>query len=55
MNVFNLLNPVTAADPGVYSAFNRNAYQKQKEKFLGSRALPVRGDVNLTAMCEPIV
>jgi hypothetical protein len=28
--------------PGVYSASNRNEYQRQKKMFLGSRAWPVR-------------
>jgi hypothetical protein len=32
-----------ALGPGVYSASNRNEYQKQKNMFLGSRARPVRG------------
>jgi hypothetical protein len=45
-----------ALGPGVYSAFNRNKYQKQKKKlFLGSRVQPVRRADNLTAICEPIV
>jgi hypothetical protein len=44
--------------PGVYSASNRNKYEKQnkqKKKVLVSRALPVREADNLTAICEPIV
>jgi hypothetical protein len=32
--------------PGVYSAFNRNEYQKQKIMFLGSRVPPVHRDDN---------
>jgi hypothetical protein len=47
-----LILPVTL-DHGVYSASNRNEYQRQK--FLGSRALPVREADNLAAICEPIV
>jgi hypothetical protein len=40
---------------GIYSASNRNDYQKQKNVFLGSRALPMcRADI-LTAICELIV
>jgi hypothetical protein len=44
-----------APDPGIYSASNRNGYQKQKNNLLGSRALPVRKADNLTAICEQIV
>jgi hypothetical protein len=44
-----------ALGPGVYSAFNKNEYQKQKKMFVESRALPVRRADNLTAICEPIV
>jgi hypothetical protein len=40
--------------PGVYSASNIKGYQKQEEKFLGSRAQPERRAGNLTAICEPI-
>jgi hypothetical protein len=45
---------LAALGSGVYSASNRNEYQKQK-KFLKSRALPVRRANNLVAICEPIV
>jgi hypothetical protein len=41
------ISPLTQC-PGVYSASNRNVYQKM---FLRSKALPVRKDDNLTAMC----
>jgi hypothetical protein len=41
--------------PGVYSASNRNEYQKQKNNVLGSRMRPARRADNLTAICEPIV
>jgi hypothetical protein len=44
-----------ALGSGVYSASNRNEYQKQKIMFLGSRALSVRKADNLTAVCEKIV
>jgi hypothetical protein len=44
-----------AIGPVVYSASNRNAHQKQKTMFLGSRARPVREADNLTAICEPTV
>jgi hypothetical protein len=41
---------------GVYSACNRNEYQKLKKKiFLVSRAQPAPKADNLTAICEPIV
>jgi hypothetical protein len=39
---------------GVYPAFNRNEYQKQKKKF-GSRVWLVHKVDNLTAICELIV
>jgi hypothetical protein len=41
--------------PGVYSVSNRNEYQKQNKKFLGSKERPVTKADNLTAICEPIV
>jgi hypothetical protein len=44
-----------ALGPGVYSASNRNEYQKQKKIFLGNRARPVLRADNLTVICEPIV
>jgi hypothetical protein len=44
-----------ALGPGVYSASNRNEYQKQKNNVCGSRALPVCKADNLTAICEPFV
>jgi hypothetical protein len=43
-----------ALGPGVYSASNRNEYQKEKNNVSGNRALPVRRVENLTAICEPI-
>jgi hypothetical protein len=46
-----------ALGPGIYSASNRNQYQKQKKKkniFVESRAQPVRKADNLTAIREPI-
>jgi hypothetical protein len=43
-----------ALGPGVYSASNRNEYQRQTI-FLGSRERPVRMADSLTAICEPIV
>jgi hypothetical protein len=46
LDFFNLPN---------YSASNRNENQKQKKKFLESRAWPVCKADNLTAICEPIV
>jgi hypothetical protein len=41
--------------PAVYSASNRNEYQKQKKKNLESRAQPVRKADNLTDINESIV
>jgi hypothetical protein len=38
---------------GVYSASERNEYQKHKKVFLGSKALPVRKTDDLAAICEP--
>jgi hypothetical protein len=42
-----------AIGSGVYSASNRNEYQKQEIMFLGSRARPGDRAKNLTAICEP--
>jgi hypothetical protein len=51
----DLILPV-ALGPGVFSASNRNEYQKQKKKvFLGSRLWLVRRADNLAAICEPTV
>jgi hypothetical protein len=45
-----------ALGPGVYSASNRNEYQKHKNnKFLGNKVRLVRRADNLTTICEPIV
>jgi hypothetical protein len=45
-----------ALGPGVYSASNRNEYQKQKIiMFLGSRVQLVRRADSLAAIYEPIV
>jgi hypothetical protein len=41
---------LAALGHGVYSAFNRSQYQKQKNKLW-----PVRKADNLTAICKPIV
>jgi hypothetical protein len=43
-----------ALDPGVYSASNRNEYQKQKNKFFGIKGRLSRKADNLTANSEPI-
>jgi hypothetical protein len=44
-----------ALGPGVFSASNRNNYQKQKkETFLGSRARTACEADNLIAICEPL-
>jgi hypothetical protein len=48
------LNFPAALGPGVYSASNRNEYQRQK-MFLGSRPRPVRKTGNLIAISEPTV
>jgi hypothetical protein len=50
---FNLPKPSNRTRPWVYSASNRNEYQKHKNMFLGSRARPTRKADNLTAICEP--
>jgi hypothetical protein len=42
----NVLILLAAVDPGVYSASNRNEYQRDIIMFLGSKA------DNLTASCE---
>jgi hypothetical protein len=54
LNFFNLPNPTR---PWVYSASNRNEYQKQKKKkmFLGSKAQQAHKADNLTTICEPTV
>jgi hypothetical protein len=39
----------------VYSASNRNEYQKKKNMSLASKERPVRRADNLTAICEPFV
>jgi hypothetical protein len=44
-----------ALGPEFYSASNRNKYEKEKKKFLGSRARLASEAYNLTAICEPIV
>jgi hypothetical protein len=49
------VNLLTALGPGVYSASNRNEYQKQKNNVSGSKVRPVRRADSLTAICEPIV
>jgi hypothetical protein len=56
VNDFSIyLTLLAALGAGIYSASNRNEYQKQKIMFLRSRARPVRKADNLTAICEPIV
>jgi hypothetical protein len=46
-----------ALGPGVYSASNRNKYQKHKKKnmFLGSKVRRMHKADNLTAIYEPII
>jgi hypothetical protein len=45
-----------ALGAGVYSASNRNEYQKHKKiMILGSKVRRVRRADNLTTICEPIV
>jgi hypothetical protein len=41
--------------PGVYSASNRNEYQKHESNISGSKVRPVRKAENLAAICKPIV
>jgi hypothetical protein len=45
----------TALGPGVYSASNRNEYQKNKIMFVGSKVRQVRRADKLTAISESIV
>jgi hypothetical protein len=44
-----------ALGPGVYSASNKNEYQKQKNNVSGSKAWPVSRADSLAAICEQIV
>jgi hypothetical protein len=44
-----------ALGPGVYSAYNRNVYRKQKNMFPGSRSWPAGKYDNLAANSESIV
>jgi hypothetical protein len=57
VNEFSPIYPIflAALSPDVYSASNRNEYQKQRGKGSGSRAWPVCRAYNLTAISEPIV
>jgi hypothetical protein len=53
---FNLPYFPAALGPGVYSASNRNEYQKHKNNnVMGSKVLRVHKADKLTAICEPIV
>jgi hypothetical protein len=49
-----LIIPV-ALVPGVYSASNRNEYQKQKNKVSGEQSRMVRKADKPTGICEPII
>jgi hypothetical protein len=40
---------------GVYTASNRNEYQKQKNNVLENKERPVSRAESLSAICEPIV
>jgi hypothetical protein len=55
LNFLNLLIFTAALCLGVYSASNRNEYQKQENRFLGSRVRPAHKAANFIAICEPIV
>jgi hypothetical protein len=44
-----------ALGPGVYSASNRNEYQKYKNNNVSSKVRRLRMADNLTAICEQIV
>jgi hypothetical protein len=50
INFINLPNPPAEIGPGVYSSS-----KTETKMFLWSRARPVRGADNLTAICEPTV
>jgi hypothetical protein len=55
LNLFLIYLILKAAlGSGVYSASNRNEYQKQKKMILGSKVRPARNADNLTAIDEPI-
>jgi hypothetical protein len=45
----------SAVGPVIYSASNRNQYQKHTKIFLVRRARPARKADNLIPICEPIV
>jgi hypothetical protein len=52
---FNLPLFLVTLGPGVYTASNRNEYQKQKNNlFLGNKVRLVRRADKLTAICDPI-
>jgi hypothetical protein len=54
--ILNLVFNPSALGPGVYSASDKNEYQKQKRiMFLGSKVRPMRRTDSLTAICELIV
>jgi hypothetical protein len=57
MNVFFLVYLIlpAALGPGVYSASNRNGYQKQKNNVSGIKAQPVHRTDKLAAICKSIV
>jgi hypothetical protein len=55
-NVVNYLIHPTALGPGVYSAYNRNEYQRKiKVMSLGTGERPECEADNPTAICEPSV
>jgi hypothetical protein len=54
MILIKIILPATLG-PGVYSASNRNEYQKHKNNNVRSKVRRVRRSDNLTAICEPIV
>jgi hypothetical protein len=49
----NSLNLLSALGSGVYSAYNRNEYQKQRNNVSWIRAQPMRKADNLAAIREP--
>jgi hypothetical protein len=57
LNLFPVYQILSAAlGPGVYSASNKNEYQKQENKiFLESRGRSARSSDNISSVYEPIV
>jgi hypothetical protein len=55
VNFFNLRNPSGRTRPWGFTQPLTNKSKKKRKMFVGSRAWPVRGTYNLTAIREPVV